>query len=246
MSHSDSCFITLTYAEENLPYTLDGQKTLCKRDIQLFMKRLRKYYDSKNNKNPKEIRYYFCGEYGSKHKRPHYHAIIFGALLDVDTLSRLWPHGLVHVGTCTADSIQYVAGYVLKKFVNKKQDTITPEFTLMSRRPGIGFYALDSYHNLSDNPYFNEFITQNNDLPSSLTFGTKSYPLDRYLKSKISDALNIDSDKQYLNFVQRTLDRQQEALKQGKTLADYELDIDKTRRRTRETLTKIYSKRNDL
>lgn len=69
--HSESCFVNLTYAPEFLPPHGSLQKT----DLQLFWKRLRKAL----NKNiGTKIRYFACGEYGTKKGRPHYHAIIFG------------------------------------------------------------------------------------------------------------------------------------------------------------------------
>jgi len=65
--HDDNIFVTLTYNNENLPK--DG--SLCLADLQKFMKRLRKKYGA-------GIRYFACGEYGEKLKRPHYHVCIFG------------------------------------------------------------------------------------------------------------------------------------------------------------------------
>ena len=65
--HKENCFITLTYNNNNLP----KYKSLVKKELQDFFKRLRKKYGE-------GIRYYACGEYGPKGKRPHYHAIIFG------------------------------------------------------------------------------------------------------------------------------------------------------------------------
>ena len=66
--HERSCFITLTYDNNNLP----NPPTVAKEELQKFFKRLRK-------KLVKEkIRYFACGEYGSQNFRPHYHAIIFG------------------------------------------------------------------------------------------------------------------------------------------------------------------------
>ena len=74
-------FVTLTYNDENLPIAENGRSTLVKKDVQLFMKRLRKY-------SGRELKYYAVGEYGSVEKthRPHYHLIIFGfdALNDND------------------------------------------------------------------------------------------------------------------------------------------------------------------
>lgn len=62
--HKDNCVITLTYANTS------GE--LCKRDYQLFLKRLRKAI------YPTKIKYFISGEYGSMFGRPHYHLIIFG------------------------------------------------------------------------------------------------------------------------------------------------------------------------
>ena len=67
-THKTSSFITLTYNDSHLPLN----KTLIKRHLQLFFKRLRKAYPNQN------IRYYGVGEYGDEGQRPHYHACVFG------------------------------------------------------------------------------------------------------------------------------------------------------------------------
>lgn len=149
----DSCFITLTYADEYLP---EG-KTLVKKHFVDFMRRLRKKFGV-------GIRYFQCGEYGDKYGRPHYHAIIFNLdfpdkrlvsesigykLYDSEILSRLWtfkgapsPIGMVRVGSVTFESAAYVARYVMKK---RYGDSAVahyagrePEYCTMSRMPGIG------------------------------------------------------------------------------------------------------------
>lgn len=66
--HNESCFVTLTYNDANLPYN----NSLQKRDVQLFIKRLRKKLA------PKKIRYFLTGEYGGRKGRAHYHLVIFG------------------------------------------------------------------------------------------------------------------------------------------------------------------------
>lgn len=70
--HAQNCFVTLTYADEHLPP--DG--SLCKRDLTLFLKRLRK------SRPGQKIRYFACGEYGERLRRPHYHLILFNYLPD--------------------------------------------------------------------------------------------------------------------------------------------------------------------
>lgn len=63
-------FITFTYDDKHLP-----EEGLRKRDIQMFLKRLRAMLvrDKLSNK----LRYLAVGEYGSKKGRPHYHVILW-------------------------------------------------------------------------------------------------------------------------------------------------------------------------
>jgi hypothetical protein len=148
----ENAFITLTYDDENLPKDLG----LHVEHVQLFMKRLRKYLE------PQKIRYYLCGEYGDNTWRPHYHAIIFnywpedikhykttsyGKLYNSEKLEKLWQMGFVVIGEVTYETASYTASYVTKKLSGMdvantdarfKYRNRTPEFALMSRRPGIG------------------------------------------------------------------------------------------------------------
>ena len=57
--HEHSAFVTLTYADENLP----ADRKLNHFDFQLFMKRLRKEYGE-------GIGFFMCGEYGEQTQRP--------------------------------------------------------------------------------------------------------------------------------------------------------------------------------
>jgi hypothetical protein len=128
--HEENCFITLTYDDKNLP---EG-RTLIKKDFQDFMKRLRKKI------SPRKVRYYMCGEYGSKFGRPHYHAILFGynfpdlvpversnpyqseQLYSSSILERTWQKGFVSVGAVTLESAAYVARYIMKKITGEMED----------------------------------------------------------------------------------------------------------------------------
>lgn len=123
-------FLTLTYAPEYLPV-----KGLCKRDLQLFFKKLRKKI------YPQKIRYYACGEYGEDYGRPHYHAIIFGLSLSTwEKLSPTWTYGRIYVGTVTYDSCRYTAKYLQKvrSISDPLYQNLNREFSLSSRRPGLG------------------------------------------------------------------------------------------------------------
>lgn len=138
--YDDNCFITLTYDDDHVP------EKCSKRDFQLFVKRLRKEFESR------EIRYFGCGERGSKNSRPHYHLIVFNLdfydkkpiskdLYTSATLEKLWPFGISSVGSVSMKSCAYVARYSSKKF---SHSNFKDEFLLMSKMPGIGKqYYLD-------------------------------------------------------------------------------------------------------
>lgn len=138
-SHQTAAFTTVTYDQERLPPTLQ------KRDLQLWLKRLRRA-------SARSLRYFACGEYGENFGRPHYHAIIFGLSdRDQDLVEATWGLGRTHTGKVTPASISYVAGYTSKKIgwarqpITEQVDFSTgevykyqPPFIQMSRRPGIG------------------------------------------------------------------------------------------------------------
>lgn len=152
--YDENSFITLTYNDEFLPQG----GTLVKSHFQYFMKRLRKSIA------PRRVRYYHCGEYGENLGRPHYHGLLFNydfkdkkffsgkeenRIFTSDELSRLWPFGFSVIGQLTFASANYVARYVMKKITgNKSKDFYgekLPEYSTMSRRPGIGSRWLSTY-----------------------------------------------------------------------------------------------------
>ena len=146
--HKESCFVTLTYDDDHYP----GK--LVKSHFQGFIKALRN--------SGLKIRYFGCGEYGSKVKdakgrgRAHYHIIVFGYFPpDVKYygltksgypqytsafLSKIWNKGFVTVSDFTPEVAGYTAGYCDKKFQFDQyfEDDDAPEFLLMSTKPGIG------------------------------------------------------------------------------------------------------------
>lgn len=139
--HDKSVFATLTYNDENLP----EKGTLVKRDVQLFLKSLRRPHEAG------KIRYYIAGEYGENYSRPHYHAILFGlGKDDQKEIEAAWEKGFVYVGNVTDESTSYVARYITKKLSGDKageykKHGVIPEFSIMSRRPGIGSRFCDKF-----------------------------------------------------------------------------------------------------
>lgn len=150
--HESSYFLTLTYDDDHIKKNDKGYPTLDYSHFQGFMKRLREAIE------PKKCRFFMSGEYGSRTKRPHYHAIIFGLELnDLEFYGKSgancniytskfindkWQLGQVLIGDVTPQSCAYVARYVTKKQGSCKADyeklDILPEFTHMSLKPGIG------------------------------------------------------------------------------------------------------------
>lgn len=142
---SECHFLTLTYDDDHVPIEVK------KRDLQLFMKKLRKHYI--NDK----IRFFACGEYGSTTFRPHYHLILFGLTIDdlkpihkldpkslmtSKIISDIWSYGNIAIGEVNLKTAGYVAQYVIKKRTYRDDSEVikyvSDPFVLMSRRPGIG------------------------------------------------------------------------------------------------------------
>ena len=162
--HEKNAFVTLTYNDDHLP-----PGGVDRREMQLFMKRLRKMIE------PETVRFYGCGEYGSKLGRPHYHILLFGydfpdkevvrvcpspksgrisgfnsyRLYKSPLLDSLWSKGFNTLGDVCMESAGYVARYVVKKIGGEMAkghyNGKMSEFALMSRRPGIGARWFDKY-----------------------------------------------------------------------------------------------------
>lgn len=232
------CFVTLTYDERHVPWatsqeTGELQRTLSKRDFQLFMKRFRRELERlKGHSYP--VRFFGCGEYGTQGtQRPHYHILIFGASdMDIDVLKAIdfaWtdPATKSKIGIWTCDpmkdkSIAYVAGYVMKKLItprkvykvvsspsnpeikkrlvdrsrsNKDENGVEAEFRLMSRMPGIGSGILGDLVALwNSSSAFRRYLSDIGDVPSTFRAFGRTLFLDRFLKLKLREALNVEYD----------------------------------------------------
>lgn len=158
-TYEKAMFVTLTYDNEHLPvcYTYNDVEfgTLVKKDVQDFLKRLRRKLD-------KHISYYLSGEYGDHTERPHYHAIIFGLGIEdlpdakeegrnefgniwlrSDWLEGIWQNGRVCVSDANWQCMAYVSRYVTKKVIGGDVRSHQflgriNEFAIMSKRPAIG------------------------------------------------------------------------------------------------------------
>lgn len=140
--YDSNLFVSLDYSPEKLPES----RSLEYRDVQLWLKRLRKAmaqrvrgkgrrmkwkYTGADLKNP--VRFFLCGEYGSTTLRPHWHAILFNVwfkdqvrLLNgtyqSDLADKIWQNGRCVIGDVTPQSISYVAGYTTDKLYGRGKE----------------------------------------------------------------------------------------------------------------------------
>ncbi len=227
--HDSAIFLTLTYDDFHVPKRIfvlpdtgevGTSLTLCKRDIQLFMKRLRKHYGED------KIRFYAAGEYGTQTFRPHYHLIIFGIHVDDSyvwrvkmvegqrfvyyrspTLEFLWPYGHCEFSDVSWDTCAYVARYVTKKLTGDasefyKSFNIDPPFSLMSRKPGIA------------RQYYDEHLTNLFDF-DTINIGTEKEGLSFRHPSYYKRLYESDFPDSYVQYAetQRIMQRRSTALR---------------------------------
>lgn len=239
--HDQAWFITLTYDDAHVPKTFSHDPdtgealapvmTLCSRDLQLFLKLLRRHHPDDH------IRFFAAGEYGTQSLRPHYHAIIFGLHLNditvyrkselgftyfnSESLSRCWidgatgqSRGYVVAGAVSWDTCAYVARYMLKKQKGATKDIydqlgIEPEFSRMSRKPGI------AHQYYVDHPEIWQYDKINICTPS----GGKSFSHPTYLRHlyEIDDPVSAED----FNALRRQRAIAQNNLKLSLTDLDY-------------------------
>lgn len=124
------------YSRSSFPFAV-------KRDIQLFLKRVRK---DALNKYGTKIRYYIISEYGPKTLRPHYHGILFydgERITDKirDLISSKWQLGFVDTKFADVSSADYVSAYCSGSVSLPLLYSLKPfkPFVLASRKNPIGF-----------------------------------------------------------------------------------------------------------
>lgn len=219
-------FLTLTYNNDSVPLVVSEEGEffgfdLDLRDLQLFFKRFRRAV------YPRKVRYYAVGEYGAKTKRPHYHAIIFGiGLCDLpdcspigrnelgqvyyfsEWLQDIWSNGFIGVSDVSYKTFSYVARYTMKKsFGVDVPEGFSPEFSVMSRRPGLGRLYLDSHPDILT--YSKVYFKDSN---GSVEVGIPHYFLDQlkltnpeFYRSLIEERRKLSSDAEFLKLRRTSL-----------------------------------------
>lgn len=218
-------FVTLTYDTHHVPITKKGWMNLCKRDLQLFFKRLRK------NTKIKDIKYYAVGEYGGKSYRPHYHLILFNT--EPHQVEQAWVDnngyaiGQCHFGTVAEASIGYTLKYVCKpsRVPLHKNDDRQPEFALMSKKLGMN-YLIEQMINYHKNDLEKRMFIPLQD--------GKKIAMPRYYKDKI---YNEQERKKISKFIQQKVEKEND-LNHKKYGDDYEKHLVESYRHKFETYYK--------
>lgn len=144
--HDSSIFVTLTYNDKYVPLTPEGLYKPSVRDIQLFLKRLRKFL------SPLPLRYFIVSEYGDYGDRVHYHGILFGLPYVYEQTSEILANSWVSAGRCDVESlgfvqcsplsdslIKYATKYIYPFPSTYPAGCSNESLVVFSRRPGIGY-----------------------------------------------------------------------------------------------------------
>lgn len=165
-NYKDVYFLTLTYDDDNIVPPANPKSnfagTLYPDDVTQFIDSIR--HDLRTQ-GIKDIKYFYCGEYGqgTDKPRPHYHMILFGVPLDwsenydwyVDKtffkerfknpyIDKYWDKGMVEISVCEWNAAAYTARYCVKKIFEKESDYdnegVYHEFVRMSNGIGKKYY----------------------------------------------------------------------------------------------------------
>lgn len=208
--HANNCFITLTYNDMFLP----AGGSLVRKDLTDFIKRLRKHLE------PDKIRVFYCGEYGKRGKRPHYHLIVFGwspidryfwqrdssgsILYRSPTIEKLWcadyydpdtfEKRRVSMGFSSVGDLTFESAKYCAKYLQKLQPPpsgCASAFVGQSNRPGIGFLSIRPEILLNGGIFLNG----------------ESLPVPRYFMKKLEEGHDLFEykDRKYNNWLSRHL-----------------------------------------
>jgi len=235
--HQNSYFMTWQYNETNVPIynlSLDQEtgeiirtfargihnakgefvRTIYYKDIQDYLKRLRKRY---------KLKYYIVPEYGEKKFRPHYHGILMTneprTTPFIKNLRTLWDtytdgqpsgiqNGYVHQGDVVPNTIRYVIKYMSKRIKNTPISADEPK-AYISKSLGISYVQRNrQYHLDSDRRYLVEE-------------GGHKIPIPKFYKDKIWSTNKLT--KEITNYL-----RNEERWNEFHKLSDYEKFVKNT------------------
>lgn len=230
--------VTLTYAGEHLPkmrvYSEKHKQgkvymTLRRSHASSFFKTLRNHHNKryKNAPNKPKISYLICGEYGDKFKRPHYHAIVFGA--HADDIVKSWPYGAIYFGANNPDAtVKYALKYVMKSRLWKSMGG-SYERPFINVSKGIGASLIErgskTYQvvNTETGEFHKYKITcYNSNVPEQIEFGGIRMLLPRYYTKKLG--ITIDTEEQRIAAIDKAREFAERLSEQGITAEQWKKD----------------------
>lgn len=165
INKGESCyFVTFTVNPENYEIACSRPEVPIRRFLESYRKRC-----------GKSLRHFFITELGETTGRFHYHGIVFGSLLDVSYLRKLWRYGYSYFGWCSFRTGTYITKYILKP--NPRNPEFRPRKFVS---PGLGKSYVDS-------DFAQTFYSETD--PASASFVCKvdgfTYTLPRYFREKL-------------------------------------------------------------
>lgn len=203
--HAHSWFVTLTYADKHLPQ----DQSVDPREIQLFMKKLRKAVSE-------PLRFYAVGEYGGQYHRPHYHIALFGLgdyghVQPGDTwawglpectcpLCKCWGKGGVDRRPLEKETAQYICKHAVEKATEDNKRIVGerhPVFARMSnggknKTGGIGAQSAETIANAHFTKAVSRSVSDQGDVLGVVRFDGQMWPLGRYLRGRVRKAMGMD------------------------------------------------------
>lgn len=193
--HTFNSFVTLTYDDEHLPPSGSIEKSI----LQLFFKRLRKAgfsfrYFAAGEYGPTTNRpHYHILFFGIDfhQDRRLYKTVNETRYYKSEQLNKIWGQGDALITGLTYTSAEYVAKYIISKRLGKdapdhsdysrldlstgEHFQVLPEFTLMSRRPGIGS---EWYAKFASDAFPSDF----------LVYDERKFAVPRYYSDKLKNS----------------------------------------------------------
>ena len=186
-----SWFVTLTYNDEHVPRTPEGDLTLRKKQTCQWVQDQTKELD---------FRYYLVGEYGDENRRPHYHLAVFPgekeSLQTVNALMAKWDRrGLTSAHPLQKGSAEYLAKYTVKKLTAPDDERLLPgqepEFRTSSRDPALGLRAVEPLVSAYETRQGALVLAERGDVERTVRINGKRWPLDNYMLKKMRTALGV-------------------------------------------------------
>ena len=291
--HDKNSFITLTYSDEKLPKggTLDPKDTQLflhrlRKNLQRNNLQKVRYFLVGEYGTETQRPHYHAAIFG--HACDSGTRYVKGRKCECrfcEIIRKSWSInneiiGHTAVGTLEKDSIDYICGYLHKTatvdgqkimgLTNKNDPKIFkwlkgrhPEFTRMSRNPGIGGNHTESFTDFLTSDQGADFVLNHGDVPSYIITNGKQTPIGRYMMDRIrkqygfkekkktpfSDYVSYTPESTMQNMLRKNIEKKEaihyKGEKIGKNKYEFELDYKKQKIKSFENRIQTNNKPED-